>query len=130
MVDGMANTKDVLRRCRFTPYRKGMGPTFALVMWATPRTDDRGQTVIGYRLTQREPGKRPLVLFEGEDFTGSPMHADDSDATVASLMNFLTLRPGDTDSDYFGGYTPDQLDYCVQHAEALALCCYDRFGDL
>lgn len=118
-----------LRTCRFRPYAHGAGPAFTLTMHATDRTDSRGCTYIGYELVERAPGEEPVVLFQGEDFCGSPMHADDSNETVASLMSFLTLRPGDTDADYFAEYTADQRAYCDEHAEALAMACYDRFGE-
>jgi hypothetical protein len=72
---------------------------------------------------------RPRTLFEGEDFACSPCHAIDSDECIASLMGFLTLRPGDTDAEYFESYTPQQIDYCEQHAEALAGEVYSRFGE-
>lgn len=117
-------TKDIIRRCRFTPYRKGAGPSFALTMWATGRADSRGQTIIGYTLTSG--GK---VVFTGEDFAGSPMHADDSDATVAALMGFLTLKPGDTDRDYFANYTAEQMSFAETHADALAMEVMSRFGE-
>jgi hypothetical protein len=35
-------------------------------------------------------------------------------------MGFLTLKPGDTDSDYFAEYTPEQMDYCQRYAESLS----------
>jgi hypothetical protein len=47
---------------------------------------------------------RALVLFQGEDFAGSPLHTDDLDETVAALLSFLSLRPGDTDREYFDNY--------------------------
>lgn len=136
--------RDILRRMRFAPYRKGMGPTFSLTTWDTHRTDRRGQTIIGYELRMHEPSTtvsgqgipivtfsrpRTIVLFTGEDFAGSPMHADDSDACCASLMTFLTLRPGDTDADYFDSYTETQRAFCDSHAEALGCYLSDRFGD-
>lgn len=123
-------TKDnILRRVRLAPYRKGCGPTFALTIWDTGCLHRGGpQYAIGYRLTMHEAGKR-TVLFQGEDFGCSPMHAIDSDACVESLMVFLTLRPGDTDREYFADYTPAQIDYCEQHAEALGVECTDRFGE-
>lgn len=139
--------RDILRRVRLTPYRKGYGPTFTLIMWVTNRTDWRGQTYIGYELRQHEhsvpfgerwnlqaraklPHTRTTVLFTGEDFAGSPMHADDSDQCVASLLGFLTLRPGDTDREYFDNYTPAQLAYCDAHAETLGAEIYARFGEV
>ena len=122
-------TTNVLRHVFLTPYRPGQGPTFRLTMKDTNRRDHRGQTIIAYCLRMREGDRKALALFEGEDFAGSPMHADDSDATVASLMTFLTLRPGDTDREYFANYTPAQLDFAEQHAEALANYCHGRFGE-
>jgi hypothetical protein len=74
-------------------------------------------------------GAPAVELFNGEDFAGSPMHADDSNATVASLMGFLTLRPGDTDSDYFRTYTSAQLEYCSAHAETLSCEVTCRYGE-
>jgi hypothetical protein len=120
--------KDIIRRVRFTPYRKGMGPTFTLTMWDTGRMDTGapaiqaagrtgygGKWLVGYRLTMRQGGRR-TVLFQGEDFGCSPLHAIDSDAAVVGIMAFLTLRPGDTDREYFESYTTVQLDYCQEHA--------------
>jgi hypothetical protein len=130
----MKSQREVVRVVRFRPYRRGMGPVFKLITWDTGRTGYGGKYLIGYRLSMGTPnvvGNPPAwtVLFEGEDFGCSPMHAIDSDAACAAIMGFLTLRPGDTDSEYFADYTPEQLDYCAQHAEALACAVSDRFED-
>ena len=120
---------DIIRRCRFSPYLKGHGPRFGLTVWDTHKRDGRGQSVLGYRLTIAEDRARPATIFEGEDFAGSPLHCDDSDETIACLMGFLTLRPGDTDDEYFESYTPRQLEYCDQYAEALSCEILCRFGE-
>ena len=119
---------DKLREVRLRPYQKGCGPTFTLVMWATESEDWRGQPFIGYCLKQHEGGKT-TVVFRGEDFSGSPLHADDSDVTVAALLDFLTLRPGDTDDEWFDRYTPEQLEWCQLHGEALSCASMCRFGE-
>jgi len=113
-----------LRTVVLRPYITGLGPVFYLKLWAADRTDWRGQTRIAYEL--RQDGK---VLFSGADFCGSPLDADDSDATVAALLGFLTLRPGDTDAEYFENYTPEQLEFCSLHAEALGIEALRRFGN-
>ncbi len=126
--------ENILRRCIFRPYRKGMGPTFRLVTWDTYGTCHGGKSRLGYRLTMHDTkggwGEFPrcAVLFEGEDFGCSPMHAIDSDEAVAAIMGFLTLRPGDTDREYFQDYTAEQLAYCSQYAEALSCEIEARFG--
>lgn len=119
---------DIIRQCRFQPYRKGPGPQFGLTVWDTAKRDSRGQSLLGYRLTMGKNGST-IIVFEGEDFAGSPMHADDSDATLASLMNFLTLRPGDTDKQYFAAYTDVQREFCENHAEDLGHESRRRFGE-
>lgn len=75
--------------------------------WDTGRTTGRGmmgRTRIGYEL--RLPAGD--VLFRGDDFGPSPLHADDSDDALRALVGFLTLRPGDTDADYFADYSAEQ----------------------
>ena len=108
------NTKEVIRSCRFHPYGKS-GPSFSLTLYDTNRIDNRGSAILAYRLSSG--GK---AIFEGADFSASPSLAIDSDSAVSSLMAFLTLRPGDADSEYFENYNEDQLAFCANHAEALA----------
>ena len=118
-------TKDITRRCRFTPYIAGEGPRFTLTMWDTNRTDSYGKSILGYQLKQDG-----VELFTGTDFACSPMHCVDSDMAVASLMGFLTLRKGDTDAEYFASYTPAQIEFSEQHAEALSCEVSHRFGEV
>ncbi len=61
---------------------------------------------IGYVLTDGD-----AVMFASTDFRPSPLHAVDSDATVEALAEFLALRPGDTDDEFFSTYTLTQLDW-------------------
>jgi hypothetical protein len=57
------------------------------------------------------------LIFEGDDFGSSPMHSIDGDETVAALLSFLSLKPGDTDREYFESYTPRQMEWCQEHGE-------------
>ena len=82
--------------------------------WDTGRTRN-GRTCIGYELS----GPTGERIFRGTDFRPSPMHADDSDATLRGLLSFLTLRPGDTDAEYFADYTPAQHAFAASDAELL-----------
>ena len=82
------------------------GPAYRLLVWTTNTRDKRGQDILGSALWVDDS---PVPLFCSESFAGSPMHADDSDETLRAILGFLTLRPGDTDRDYFDDYTPEQL---------------------
>lgn len=117
-----------IRRVVLRPYRRGMGPAFILDLFDDSRPDWRGSWYITYRLTMRE-GRKSTVLFEGSDYSPGPGNTTDGDASVRGLLGFLTLRPGDTDREYFEGYTEAQRDYCDAHAEALANEVYNRFGE-
>jgi hypothetical protein len=84
---------------------------------------------IGYEF--RDPSG--TVLFTGSDFHCSPLDADDSDACVRALLGFLSLRPGDTDAEYFAGYTAAQLAFAESgDAELIAFLfgCDDADGEL
>src|SRR5262245_12842143 len=102
---------------RIRTWRSGR---FQLDLFDTGHRDWRGQTRLAYAFLDN--GK---VIFEGEDFAGSPLNADDSDVTVAALLGFLSLRPGDTDREYFHRYTPEQLDWAQQNGEELSLLAHE-----
>lgn len=126
--------KELIRTVRLTPYRKGGRPTFTLRLYHTAEARRDGKTRVAYdlRMHTRDTRKHrtaTVVLFDGDDFGCSPLHATDSDACVRGLMTFLTLRPGDTDAEWFANYTDEQRAYCDAHAETLSLECMARFGD-
>ncbi len=64
-------------------------------------------------------------IFEGDDFGASPLHSIDGPETVKGLLTFLSLKPGDTDEEYFDSYTPRQLEWCQAHGETLSLYADD-----
>jgi hypothetical protein len=124
----MSLSNDYCRRVRISPYRAGSGmPVFTLTMWDDAGYDSMGKQKIRYSLTALCRGVK-TALFAGSDFSCSPMHASDSDETVAALMGFLTLKPGDTDADYFDGYTEAQHAFAAEHAEAVACEVEYRFS--
>lgn len=105
--------REVLKRYR----RNG----FTLSMYETDKRKSTGQEVLAYRLLDR--GK---LVFEGSDFGCSPMHAIDSLDAVCALLGFLSLKPGDTDSEYFERYTPAEMEWCQSaRCEELAMIQFE-----
>lgn len=105
--------KDILRHVR-------LGDTgFSLITWAAASRYEGGfeRHYIGYEF--RDP--QDVVIFQGEDYGVGMGSSTDDDASLRGLLGFLTLRPGDTDSEYFRSYTPAQLDFCRTHAEELSM---------
>jgi len=112
--------KELVRHVRLEAL---VGRPFELRLYDTGKMQGP-HTILAYELT----GPDGLV-FEGADFRASPMHAIDSDATVRCLLGFLTLRPGDTDDEYFADYTDKQRAFCQTDAEALSRYAYDEDPD-
>jgi hypothetical protein len=129
---------DHLRTVRFVPYRKGMGPTFVLDTWDANTYDRHGKAGIAYRLVMVEGGKRTCLFYGdrcngallGHPMGGAALDSREGSRSIArSLMTFLTLRPGDTDAEYFARYTREQLAYAEAHGEALSYEVEARFGE-
>ena len=112
--------KELMRTDVFNPYIDG--PKFTLKLYNLNQKDwNWGKWILGYEFYQDDE-----LIFSGQDFHCSPMYAIDSYDSAMSLMGFLTLRPGDTDSEYFDEYTTRQLEFCDEHAETLAMYPYDH----
>ncbi len=70
------------------------------------------------------------VMFSGNDFSPSPMSCVDSLESLLTLLGFLTLKPGDTDNEYFMKYTLSQLDFAKSNfCEDLSMIVYDLEND-
>jgi hypothetical protein len=78
------------------------------------------------RVVERRPTR---VLFAGDDIHLSAGTCTDSDRAVAEVLGWLTLKPGDTDEEFFKDYTAEQLDFARTHAETLGIHSTDRFGE-
>jgi hypothetical protein len=116
----MFDSDNHLRNVTLRPYRDP-AISFTLNTFDSGRTDDLGKSILEYQF-QGPDGK---VLFEGDNFACSPMNAIDSDDCVRDILAFLTLKPGDTDSEYFQNYTQAQLDFVNEHAETLSMYAID-----
>jgi len=73
-----------------------------------------GKSRVAYVLTK---AGEDAPIFEGNDLE-CPYDAEGEQA-AAALLDFLTLQEGDTDPDYFEGYTPRQWEFSQNEAEDL-----------
>jgi hypothetical protein len=85
------------------------------------RMPSASQWALAYKFSLVK-GKVQTVIFQGDDYGCSPCHGIDSDDSVRGLLNFLTLKPGDTDKEYFEKYTSAQLEWC-QSSDCEQLQC-------
>jgi hypothetical protein len=60
------------------------------------------------------------LLFDGSDFS-TPLNPSD-DRVIKDLLGFLTLKPGDTDDEYFSSYTEAQMEWANSFACGVLAC--------
>jgi hypothetical protein len=79
-----------------------------------------------YRVRYSLVNAEGVELFAGKDFQSSPLNNPTGFNAALGLVGFLTLKPGDTDREYFDGYTPEQMAF----AEAAAEYCENEWEEL
>lgn len=94
--------------------------SFRLELWDTFQTGYGGKSRLAYEFFH--DGQ---LIFAGDEFCASPLHSIDGDETVAALLHFLALRPGDTDKEYFDDYTEEQMTFALHHGEELWSLAYE-----
>jgi hypothetical protein len=97
-----------------------------LELWSHGRTAD-GRIRWLYRLSRRN-----RTIFSATDISsplGTVLTADALIACARTVLTFLTLCPGDTDAEYFDGYTRAQITWRDRFAEELSVYAReDRCG--
>ena len=73
---------------------------------------------------------RRVIFKRGDTYCavprGTTLDGDDAKELVCSLLG---MKPGDTDSEYFEHYTPEQLAFAEQYGETVDMYAMDRFGE-
>lgn len=85
-------------------------------------------TAVGYRLYDVdyaiETGDASVV-FEGTDYGVPSGQTIDGDRAVEGILGFLSLRPGDTDDEFFAGDTDRQTAWRIARGEHLGIYAQD-----
>ncbi len=91
---------------------------------AAGRTDE-GRIRWRYRLSRRR-----RTIFAGSDIcsgVGAVLTPGELISAARTVLHYLTLRPGDTDADYFDFYTRVQLEWRDRYAEELSIYAMDEW---
>lgn len=83
--------------------------------------DSAGRWGVAYTLHRVTAAGRELLFDSDANGIAYAHLAVDSDERAHDTMKWLTLKPGDTDRDFFDKYTPDQLAWATSHAEGLEM---------
>jgi hypothetical protein len=107
-----------------------MGTTYHLNSANTPHdltVQEWGPARDGRQRWRYQLATGDQVIFSG-DRLETPADAT-ADEAARGALGFATLRPGDTDHEYFDGYTATQTAWVDEHAEELGLALYTEDGD-
>jgi hypothetical protein len=78
----------------------------------------------------REGGRRETLWPRGATWCGIPNGKSiDGEDAKELVLSLLAMKPGDTDEDYFAGWTQAQLDFASRYGEELSLTAMDRYGE-
>lgn len=91
--------------------------TYELVLTDLHKLTSEGKTTVSYTL-RKEGGP---VIFQGADLHPGMGIPPTGPVAASHLLAFLTLRPGDTDDEYFDDYTSEQMAFRDSEAEDLWL---------
>lgn len=92
--------------------------------------DDKPGTATHFRLDLDVRHDGIVIFPRGQLWLGIPvMHATDSDYAKSAALGCVAMKPGDTDADYFTGYTPAQLAWARAHGEELDMTRITRYGE-
>lgn len=87
-----------------------------------------GQTHTHIDVELRQGGR--VVFPRGKTWCGVPGHTTTDGIYARELVgSLLAMRPGDTDRDYFDGYTAEQLAWAEANGEELEMLVSMRYCD-
>ena len=94
--------------------------------WDANHRDSTGHNRIDAELRQ---GAR-VIFARGDTYCATPGHCSVDGIEARELVcSLFAMKPGDTDAEYFGGYTPEQLEWAQANGEELGMLREFRFCD-
>jgi hypothetical protein len=101
--------------------------TIMVYAYDARRTDHRtGHSYIDISVTMRGQ----VVFPRGQLYCGVNRWTSlDCDAAKRLVLETVAMKPGDTDSEYFVGYTDEQIEFATQYGEELSLEAMSRYGE-
>ena len=122
----MSNSNpNVAFQLRLRPYRKEHDArTITVTAFDDAGWDSAGRIKMEYEVKH---GKD--VIFPRGTLYGAVHGASDGIRAKEHALACVEMKPGDTDADYFAGYTPEQLEWVAAHGDAISMIRSDRYCD-
>ncbi len=110
---------------RIPGQNKGERP-IVISAFELPRTPD-GRTPMTLSVRQGDD----LIFRRGGALWGSvnAFTSIDGDEAKSHALWMVSLKPGDTESDHFAGYSEAQKDWCSANGDYLSMVREERYGE-
>lgn len=66
------------------------------------------------------------IFKRGDTYCATPRCIDNYEAKEL-VCSLIAMKPGDTDEDYFAGYSPEQLSWAERFGEEISMYAMDRW---
>lgn len=92
---------------------------------------DTGHTRLDVRVRCGAKGKPLREIFPfGATYCGVSRYTSiDGDDAKALVLSLVSMKPGDTDADYFANYTGLQLAFADEYSDEITMISEYRFGE-
>jgi hypothetical protein len=96
--------------------------------WDRP---DPADNPTGHSYIDVEVKHGAAVIFpRGQLYCGvNQWTATDGEAAKALVLSLVAMKPGDTDEDYFEGYSDDQKAWANEYGDVISMTASYRYGE-
>lgn len=78
----------------------------------------------------KKSSKTNYLFSDGKFHVGIPFNQSiDGNYAKEAVLSLFAMKPGDTDAEFFEGYTPEQLAFAEQYGEEIGIIGHYRYCD-
>ena len=88
-----------------------------------------GGVAYSFDVLERTRRNHRHIIFTNRVGSFSPCHASDGKDAKRNVLQHLAMKPGDTDDEFFEGYSQEQLDFVSQFGDEIYIQSVERYGN-
>ena len=88
-----------------------------------------GGVAYSFDVLERTRKNHHHIIFTNMVGSFSPCHASDGKDAKRQVLEHLAMKPGDTDDEFFEGYSQEQLDFVNGFSDEIQTIAWERYGE-
>lgn len=105
------------------------GKTYHIPVYERNVRTHNGGVAYTFNVLERSTKNHQNIIFTNMVGSFSPCHACDGDDAKRQVLEHLAMKPGDTDDEFFEGYSKEQLDFVDDFSDEIKMTAWDRYGE-